>query len=124
MKLFFLLALSALTAAYWFGWKRARSAYSTAQPYLVQETGRKWHAVVAGLLTVLVLGSGLWGYWKWQDGQQVLLVHVVDIRTGSTTSYQAKKKEIFFRSFISTEGRQVTLSDLERLEVESATVTR
>ncbi len=83
----------------------------------MQELGRKrrqWLLQV--LVAVAVIGGG-WGYLDWTDGQRIVVVRVVDGRTGVATSYEARKSEVSFRSFMTTDGRRVILSDVERMEV-------
>jgi hypothetical protein len=115
VKYLILLAGLALLVAYWMG-RRARTA-CTQDPAELQELGRKrrqWLLQV--LVAVAVIGGG-WGYLDWTDGQRIVVVRVVDGRTGVATSYEARKSEVSFRSFMTTDGRRVILSDVERMEV-------
>ncbi len=70
-----------------------------------------------GLSVVLILGAGFYLYHSWQDNYQVVRVEVVDSRTGNRVAYQAYKGDLDGRSFLTIEGRQVTLAEVERLEI-------
>lgn len=45
-------------------------------------------------------------------------VHVVNIQTGKTSSYQAEMKDIKSSQFTTLEGRTIYIADVERMEVE------
>ncbi len=53
----------------------------------------------------------------WQESRQVVEIRVIHVQTGKITLYQALKGKIHGRSFLSADGRQITLADVERLEV-------
>jgi hypothetical protein len=45
-------------------------------------------------------------------------VHVVNIQTGQTKTYQAEMKDIKSNQFTTLEGRTIYIADIERMEVE------
>jgi hypothetical protein len=45
-------------------------------------------------------------------------VHVVNIQTGQTKTYQAEMKDIKSNHFTTLEGRTIYIADIERMEVE------
>ena len=68
-----------------------------------------------GVVVIGLLGAGLYLYFQWQDNYQIVTVRVIDTRSGSESTYQAYKGDIDSRTFYTTEGRQVTLAEVERL---------
>jgi hypothetical protein len=70
-----------------------------------------------GVVVIGLLGAGLYLYYQWQDNYQIVTVRVIDTRSGSEATYQAYKGDIDGRTFYTTEGRQVTLAEVERLEI-------
>jgi len=70
----------------------------------------------ATVFTMLV-GSGIYFYFQWQDAYQVVSVRIIDTRSGREVVYQAYKGDVDGRSFQTTDGRIVTLAEVERLEL-------
>ncbi|MBF0158667.1 MAG: hypothetical protein HQL58_04020 [Magnetococcales bacterium] len=100
---------------------RQEAVFSTTPSGLILEQGQSsWLPARNWLVTIflfLTLAGALLAWWLWQDGQQMMHLRIIDIRTGAEVHYQAQKRHIFLRSFITPDGRRVTLSDLERMEV-------
>lgn len=74
--------------------------------------------VAVVLLLLSVAGAGYYLFHLWQDSYREITVRVINANTGQITSYRAYKGDVereqgFFRT---VEGREVTLSDVERLE--------
>ena len=70
----------------------------------------------ATVITMLV-GSGVYFYFQWKDAYQVVSVRIIDTRSGKEVVYQAYKGDVDGRSFQTTDGRIVTLAEVERLEL-------
>ena len=49
--------------------------------------------------------------------QETVTVRVINTNTGQTDEYQAYRNTADERSFQTTDGRQVTLADVERMEI-------
>ena len=71
------------------------------------------------VLGVLLAGFGWYLYHQWQDAYRVVSIQVIDSRSGRTVVYQAYKGDISGRSFETTDGRVVTLAEVERMELGS-----
>lgn len=78
----------------------------------------RWGAYM--LLVMLLLGSGAYLYVQWQDHARVVTVVVVDTQTGRSVSYQARRGDIEARRFVTLDGREVSVANNERIELESA----
>ncbi len=88
----------------------------SAQPIPVAGSSAIKFAAI-GVVVIGLLGAGLYLYYQWQDNYQIVTVRVIDTRSGSEATYQAYKGDIDGRTFYTTEGRQVTLAEVERLEI-------
>ncbi|HHH39740.1 MAG TPA: hypothetical protein ENK50_09215 [Sedimenticola sp.] len=73
----------------------------------------------SAFLIVALLGSGFWLFRAWRDASQVVEVHVIDSRSGREAVYQAYRGDVEARSFETTDGRRVSLAEVERLELGS-----
>ncbi|PLX59804.1 hypothetical protein [Sedimenticola selenatireducens] len=73
--------------------------------------------LAGGAVFLMLTGAGLYLYHQWSDAYQVVTVRVIDTRSAQATSYQAYKGDIDGRTFITTDGRTVTLAEVERLEI-------
>ncbi|MCP3868303.1 MAG: antitermination protein NusG [Gammaproteobacteria bacterium] len=82
-----------------------------------QSDSALFKAVAYGTVVVLLLGSGIYFYSQWQDAYQVITVHIIDTRSGREVTYEAYKGDVDGRSFKTTDGRVVTLAEVERLEL-------
>ncbi|MES9855348.1 MAG: hypothetical protein ABW166_01915 [Sedimenticola sp.] len=68
-------------------------------------------------VTLMLLGAVGYFYFQWQDNYQVVDLRVVDSRSGNETHYQAYKGDVEAREFTTTDGRHVSLAEVERMEV-------
>ncbi|WP_199930529.1 hypothetical protein [Sedimenticola thiotaurini] len=73
--------------------------------------------LAAGVVALMLAGAALYLYHQWSDAYQVVTVRVIDTRSDRTTSYQVYKGDIDGRTFVTTDGRTVSLAEVERLEV-------
>ena len=70
-----------------------------------------------GLLLAMFGGAGFFIYLEWQDSYQVVDVRVIDSRTGNTVNYRARRGDIDGRTLRTMDGREITLADVERMEL-------
>jgi len=72
-----------------------------------------------GFAALVVTGSAVWYYSAWQDGQQVVIIRVINTGSGQSATYQARKGSIDGRSFRTVDGFVVRVADAERIEVQA-----
>jgi len=82
-----------------------------------QSRRRMTQFLAAGAVFLMLAGATLYLYHQWSDAYQVVTVRVIDTRSAQATSYQVYKGDIDGRTFITTDGRTVTLAEVERLEI-------
>lgn len=73
--------------------------------------------LAAGVVLLMLVGASLYLYHQWSDAYRVVTVRVIDSRSDRATSYQVYKGDIDGRTFVTTDGRTVTLAEVERLEI-------
>jgi hypothetical protein len=56
-------------------------------------------------------------YLDYQAGREVVSVRVINANTGEATTYMARRADVRGRSFTTLDGRPVTLSDVDRMEL-------
>jgi hypothetical protein len=78
----------------------------------------KWAGYL--LVVVMILGSGLFLYAEWQDRYRVVTVSVVNTQTGERIDYQARRMDVEDRRFVTLDGREVSVANTERIELQSA----
>jgi hypothetical protein len=79
--------------------------------------------LVAVLLVVLTLGvSAAVYYYHWQDARTLYTVQVTNSHSGAVQFYYVYRDDIKGRSFRTTDGRLISLSDAERMEVREGVV--
>ncbi|MEJ2453785.1 MAG: antitermination protein NusG [Candidatus Thiodiazotropha sp.] len=81
----------------------------------------KWAGYL--LVVVMILGSGLFLYAEWQDRYRVVTVSVVNTQTGERIDYEARRMDVEDRRFVTLDGREVSVADTERIELQSAPLT-
>lgn len=70
-----------------------------------------------GLVVALIAVSGVIFWFVWRDQHRVLNIRVIDGASGTAVLYQAYKKSVDGRDFVTLDGRQVTLGDNDRVEI-------
>ncbi len=74
--------------------------------------------LVAYIFLGVVAASGGLIYWlEWLDDRQVITIRVINSRTGEAVTYQAHKGKIRGRRFETVDGREVTIADVDRVEM-------
>jgi hypothetical protein len=73
--------------------------------------------VAYGLVAAMVAGSLLWLYLDYKAGQEVVTVRIINANTGDATTYMARRAHVKGRRFTTLDGRPVTLSDVDRMEL-------
>ncbi|MET0106931.1 MAG: hypothetical protein ABW072_17595 [Sedimenticola sp.] len=99
--------------------RRAQARPAPVQVVSQPESPRKGIMMIAAtaVVALMIIGAGAYVYFQWQDSNQVVNVRVIDTRSGNTVSYRAYKGDVEGRSFVTTEGRKVSLAEVERLEL-------
>ena len=101
--------------------RQRRMALMAARPPAaspaVQASG-SWRVGVYLFLAAMLLVSGVLIYQRWQDGDQVVTVRVVDTQSGRSVTYRARRNEVDERHFVTLDGREVSVAETERIEVE------
>ena len=77
--------------------------------------GFRWLALAA--VGLMIIGSAIFIWQSWRDASEVLVLQVVDTRTGQVTEYQAYRNDVDDRVFRTVDGRRISLAETERLEV-------
>jgi len=97
--------------------KFRRRVPQQAQAPVQDETaqGFRWLALAA--VGLMIIGSAFFIWQTWRDASEVLVLNVVDTRSGKITEYQAYRSDLDGRSFRTLDGRRITLAETERLEV-------
>jgi len=81
-------------------------------------SSRRWIRVLAAaVISLMLLGSALFLYLEWQSAHEVLVVSVIDTRSGRTTEYRVARGKLEDRGFQTLDGRYVRMAETERLEV-------
>ncbi len=73
--------------------------------------------VAYGLVVVMTAGSLLWLYLDYEAGREVVTVRIINANTGDATTYMARRANVKGRQFTTLDGRPVTLSDVDRMEL-------
>jgi ABC-type Fe3+ transport system permease subunit len=84
-----------------------------------QQAAERRHAwrVAVALVTLMVLTSAGIYYSHWKAQHRLVTVRVINSLTGGEQSYRLYQGDLDGRSFRTTDGRLISLSDSERMEV-------
>lgn len=77
-----------------------------------------WRLGVYLFVAAMVLVSGVLIYQRWQHGDRVVTVRVVDTQSGRSVTYQARRKDVEERHFVTLDGREVSVAETERIELQ------
>lgn len=95
--------------------KKRQPERSAEQSYQPPKAPSAWQRWSPWGLAVMVLLAALWGFDKYQQGNQILEVKV--FHKDAVTTYQVYRKDMEGRRFTTVQGLQVRLGDSERVEV-------
>lgn len=94
-----------------------RAAPATpARPPLVPPGAMR--TIAYGMVGVMVAGTGLYLFDGWESGREAVRVRVINANTGQVAIYRARRDQVAGRSFRTLDGRQITLAEVERMELE------
>lgn len=88
-------------------------------PLVAAPPNRVWRWTGYGLAVVMILGSGLYLYREWRDYERVVTVRVVDTLSGDVTLYRARRADVQERRFTTLDGREVSVANNERIELQT-----
>lgn len=73
--------------------------------------------VTFAVIILMLVSVSVVIYLEWQANRELLVVQVIDSRTGKTTEYQVYRNKLDERGFQSVDGRYVRLAETDRLEI-------
>lgn len=118
-----LLTLAILIAVYiWFRTKNGQRLYSAdSNNSRLASDGKvsnKWIKPFSYSMAGLVIAAGMLIYYlSWQEDHTQYQVTITNPQTGTSETFIALKKDMRGRLFITQSGREIRVSDLERIEV-------
>lgn len=100
--------------------KRARGQKRTAagKPSATPESSSRTTSMVVGysLAAIMILATAGISWMRYQEANSIVLVEVVDTRSGERTVYQVRRKNLGEREFRTVDGRVVSLGASDRME--------
>ena len=124
MILKILLTLAVIIAVYiWLRNQRSKQAAlvssgNQSKPLADNSVKNTWIKPFSYSMAGLTISAGiLVFYLSWQDDHTVYQVTITNPQTGTSESFMALKKNMRGRLFITESGREIRVSDLERIEV-------
>ena len=118
-----LLTLAILIAVYiWFRTKNGQRLYSAnSNNSRLASDGKvsnKWIKPFSYSMAGLVIAAGMLIYYlSWQEDHTQYQVTITNPQTGTSETFISLKKDMRGRLFITQSGREIRVSDLERIEV-------
>ena len=83
-----------------------------------QPSGRRWIKVLAiSVISLMIVASAMFIYLEWRSASEVLVVQVIDTRSGRISEYRVTRGKLEDRGFQTSDGRYVRLAETERMEV-------
>jgi hypothetical protein len=123
MILKILLTLAVFIAVYiWFRTQNSKRLDSNttlaARSVTVDARKNNWIKPFSYSMAALTLAAGiLFYYLSWQENHTQYQVTITNPQTGTSETFIALKKDMRGRLFITQSGREIRVSDLERIEV-------
>ncbi len=115
-KIIFTILVIAMVVLFTRASKRTRSV--SLLPDKPLPAGKRWIKILAILVVSLMLvTSSVFIYMEWRSVNEVLLVQVIDSRSGRITEYRVARGKLEDRAFQTQDGRYVRLAETERMEI-------
>ena len=73
--------------------------------------------VAFGVLSLTLLSGAVMLFLNWQEQHRLFDIKIINPQSGMTDNYQAYKKDLKGKKFTTISGQQITVSELERLEI-------
>ncbi|MBK5929185.1 hypothetical protein [Halochromatium salexigens] len=70
-----------------------------------------------GIVVLMLAGTGFYLFQDWQHARAIVQLQVINVYTGETEHYEARRSEIDRRSFRTLDGRHIQIAEMERLIV-------
>jgi len=105
--------------------KNSRGLASASAPeQQAQETESSKTAmfVAIGFVSLTMLVSAVLYYSAWKEKHQVFTVQVINSQTGVEQRYSVYEEDIDDRRFRTIDGRLISLSNIERMEVQAGRI--
>jgi hypothetical protein len=71
--------------------------------------------IAYGLLAVMLIGSLAYLVRDWDRDREIIAVQVVNANTGEVTRYEVLRGSVDGRRFLTSDGREIRIADVERL---------
>ncbi len=99
--------------------KRAQRLQQPVAPKALQpepSAFRLQHYAAYGLVSIMLAGALYFVYLEWEESYQIVMVRVIDTRSGNAVNYEAYKGDVAARSLLTLDGKRVSLAEVERME--------
>jgi uncharacterized membrane protein len=80
--------------------------------------------VAIAIVSLMMMVSGGIYYSQWKEQQRIFVVQIINSHTAAVQSYDVHQSDINGRSFRTINGREIHLSDAERMEVQEKSVAK
>ena len=115
-KILFTIAVIAVVILISKAGRRPKTVIATTSA--ARPSGRRWIKVAAiSVISLMIVASAMFIYLEWRSASEVLVVQVIDTRSGRTTEYRVTRGKLEDRAFQTSDGRYVRLAETERMEV-------
>jgi hypothetical protein len=79
----------------------------------------RWIKILAiSVISLMLVASAVFIYLEWQSANEVLVVQVIDTRSGRISKYRVARGKLDDRAFQTLDGRYVRLAETERMEID------
>ena len=98
---------------------RAKPQLKTIPNPAVERNRKLMRHTAIAFMVVMVLGAGVMIYFEVDKNSAVVTVRVINTQSGESKSYRVVKSDIHSDGFTTTDGVQVFVAGVERIEIES-----
>lgn len=99
---------------------RGRQPSLPERPQRPRIPPRLMRGLAYGLAGAMVAGSAWYLIERWAVERELVTVQVINANTGRITLYQARRGAVKGRGFVTLDGQQVRLADVERMILRDA----
>ncbi len=115
-----LITIAVIMVCMWMLSARAKPELKRVPNPAVERKKKLFRNAALAFMVVMALAAGIMIYLEVDKRSEIVTVRVINTQSGASTAYRVIKNDIHSDGFTTTDGVQVFVAGIERIEIERA----